>query len=198
MKKNYLILAFIILNFVSACGQVSSNNNLSSNNANSNTEFSNSLEHISTENESFKIKNYSFTLTSDNNACMLTFKEGKTEQTLEIDLPSPCQTLKWYGTNKITKDGQIISDNKLKRFIVNYDKVSSVKANIFIIGSLSNNSSRCKGEAFQGYQLVLVKDNEIKLGKKHVLQDSSVCEYELTQPFFGNPSLPFGLDEKIP
>ena len=168
MKKNYLILTFIILNFVSACGQVSSNNNRSFNNANSNPEVSNSVDYISTENESFKIKNYTFTLTSDNNSCILTYKKEKSERTLELDLPSPCQTLKWYGTDKITKDGQIIFDNKLKRFIVNYDKVSSVKANIFIIVSLSNNLSRCKGKAFQGYQLVLVKDNEIKLGKRSV------------------------------
>ena len=209
--KTLLFFLVISLNLISACGQSISNQNKT---WNTNQDTTNSNQSIPVESqilrtEKFKIKDYTINLVSKSDKCELNYKKGEMEKTLIIDVPPPCKTLEWQGVED-NEDG-IKWGKKLKRFVYDYGKFPKIKGVVIVIigaatkANVANSNNRivCKGgNGFEGFRIILVKDDGIKRGYGSTPKTDELyakgCEDGLLARFFDGPFLQFKAEEEYP
>ena len=160
MKTFALIILFTGLTVFTACGQ---NKSVAQNDKSAENPVSASIS-----SDKFTVRNFSFEITNENNECFLTYKNGKIENKLKLDVPSPCKSARWSGVEKTSVNGQERSVIKNELAFLSADKYPRIKALVFMVMTEQPNNKKCRAAATSAYQTVLVRQDEVKLGGKNV------------------------------
>lgn len=159
MKKFSLVLLSILIIISSACGQDKPNGQLNvSGQKDKEQKRADSMEISTQDAEKFEFKDYIFKLSAEDGNCFLVYQRKDIENRLKLALAAPCKFVRG-GTNNISSDKVRISN------------LEYLKANVFTVGGeITKNEDMCQygdNETASFFQVVLIKENEIKLGGTH-------------------------------
>ena len=159
MRKFNFILILIVAAVIVACGQHNSTGENDSTNIKilEQIDSNKKLNSVVIDTDNFSFKKFSFTLTNENQICLLTYKTEKTEKKLILNIPAPCKVIRFGSSKKPNGDN------------VRYWGNSKIK--VFMVGG-NVRKEKCKYETAFSYQAVVILTNDVKLGDK---SDGWIC-----------------------